>query len=136
MPETEDWDEDDEWSSEEEGGELADPDGAPLQDIQSHAPSATAPHDEEEAEAGEHQTDDEGADQGRQKSTYGGSDDEEGYERSHTGGYGSRGRGDDDEGSENGQYPAADDDENEGEEDNYSRRLTRRQRDYGYEDDD
>ena len=98
MPETEDWDEDDEWSSEEEGGELADPDGAPLQDIQSHAPSATAPHDDEEAEAGEHQTDDEDVDQGRQKSTYGGSDDEEGYERSHTGGYGSRGRGDDDEG--------------------------------------
>ena len=53
MPETEDWDEDDEWSSEEEGGELADPDGAPLHAAQAGHEAERGPGREGRGHAGE-----------------------------------------------------------------------------------
>ncbi|VDC03756.1 unnamed protein product [Peniophora sp. CBMAI 1063] len=137
LPVTEDWDEDDEWSSEEEGGELADPDGAPLQSGQSDAGgeqvSSQRLHEDDEVEEAGPRADDEEQEYGRQQSTNDEEDDNGYHGRTRTG-YGRR--DDDDEGSDGGPYSTSQGDgENDGDEDdNYSRRQSRRQQ--GYDDDE
>lgn len=139
LPVTDDWDDDDEWASEEEGGELADPDGAPLQGDNSTSregpetpepPARAAPQYDDQAERDAPRADgDDDEEYERQQNDNGrGADDEDdgGYGRSY----------DNDEGDE-GEQPQADDEEENGdEEDNYSRGQSRRQGQYDYEEDE